>query len=80
MKVKILYEKYNRFMIDIKEMSDEIKVSYSSCTKIFHEKSEKEIDDNNLLPKFIKVGGRRLWNVSAILDWMENTEIKKITI
>ncbi|MFA6191795.1 MAG: hypothetical protein WC665_05520 [Sulfurimonas sp.] len=80
MKVKILYQKYDRFMLDIKEMAEEIKVSYSTITKIFHKKSEKEIEDNNLLPKYIKVGERRLWNISAILDWMENTENKKITI
>lgn len=71
---KMIYAKYGKMNLNIKEMSEVIGISVSKSTKIFSEKGEKEILKFQILPAWRKIGGTRLWPISTILNWNENME------
>lgn len=76
-KVKMLYEKYNKLFIDVKEMSNEIGVSYSKVSKMLSPKKglgEKVILKNKLLPKWKLVGSTKLWSLESVANFNEETE------
>ena len=75
-KIKMIFEKYQKLNLNIKEMSEVIGVSPSKTSKMFSDIGEKEILKQKILPKWRKVGGMRLWAIEEILSWNEQTELK----
>jgi len=75
-KINMVYQKYQKINLDIKEMSEVIGVSASKTTKMFSDFGEKKIIKEMLLPKWRKIGGTRLWDIEDILEWNINSETK----
>ena len=76
-KVKMIYEKYQKMNLDIKEMSQVIGISSSKVTKLFSDLGEAQILKRKLLPRWRKIGKRRLWSIQEIIEWNDGTEITK---
>lgn len=76
-KVKMIYEKYQKMNLDIKEMSQLIGVSVSQTNKLFSDLGEAQILKRKLLPKWRKIGKRRFWSIQEIVEWNDGTEITK---
>ncbi|MDH4943966.1 hypothetical protein [Sulfurimonas sp. C5] len=76
-KIKMLYDKYGCFVLDVRQLGTEIKLSCSGIYKIFSDFSEKQILEHKLLPTWKKVSGRRVWNISDVIEWLDETESVK---
>jgi len=75
-KVKMMFAKYQKLNLSIKEMSDVIGVSPSKTSKMFSDLGEQKILNQKILPKWLKVGGMRLWPIEEIVRWSEQTVVK----
>ncbi len=76
-KVKMIYEKYQKMNLDIKEMSQVIGISSSKVTKLFSDLGEAQILKRKLLPRWRKIVKTRLWSIQEIIEWNDGTEITK---
>lgn len=70
MMYEMMYEKYNTFLLNQAQMSNEIGTSYSGTCKIFYRFTESQILKSRLLPPWRKVSQRRMWHVKDIIDWI----------
>lgn len=68
--VRMLYERYGSLLINRKQLAEVMNISFSAINKIFHEHKERV-----LLPNYQKIGGKTLWKIDDVVDFLENTEI-----
>ena len=68
--VRMLYERYGTLLINRRQLAEVINVSFSAINKIFHEHKEA-----SLLPNFQRLGGKTLWRIEDVVDFLENTEV-----
>ena len=75
--VKLLYAKYNKFVLNAHEAAREWGSSYSKLSKLFGGKdalSEKIILERKIIPKWTLLGKKRVWKITDIADWIIETE------
>ena len=75
-KVKMIYEKYQKMNLTMSEMCQVIGISTSKATKLFINIGEAQIIKSKLLPKWRKIGKKRLWSIQEIIEWNDGTESK----
>ncbi len=72
--VELMYKKYGKMVLNMKEMSKEVGKSYSRVTKMFGGKDaipEDIILKYNLIPKWRKnEKGRKEWTIKSIIQWI----------
>jgi len=73
-KEKMLYEKYQKMNVNIKEMGQIIGISSSKISKMYSEFGEMKVTAAKMLPPCFKIGASRLWSLQSIINWLENTE------
>ncbi len=78
--VELMYKRYGKTILNMKEMSNEVGKSYSLVTKMFGGKDaipEDIILRYNLIPKWRKnENGRREWTIFSIAKWLLYEENK----
>lgn len=75
--VEIMYKKHKKLLLTMKEAAKEWGSSYSKVSKLFGGKdalSEKLIIEKNLIPRWTKMGSKRMWKLIDIAKWILNTE------
>ena len=75
--VDLLYKRHQKLMLNAKEASLEWGSSYSALNKLFggeNALSDKIILEKKIIPKWIKIGNKRMWKLTDIANWMLNTE------
>lgn len=77
MNAKIIFNKYGKLNLNIKELSELLGISKSKTEKMFYQFGEQQILDEKILPKWKKIGNTRLWNIHEIISWLDNTETVK---
>ena len=68
--IRMLYERYGALLINRKQLAEVMNMSFSSVNKIFHEGKESA-----LLPNYQKIGGKTLWKLDDVVDFLDNTEV-----
>ena len=72
--MELVYKKYGKMLLNMKEMSEVIGKSYSSISKKFGGKDaipEDIILKYNLIPKWRKnENGKRVWTIESIVNWI----------
>jgi len=74
---KFLFEsicKEHGISLDLKSLAHIIGISASKANKIFMDYTEKQIIEKNILPRFKKIGRRRIWTAASIAEWLDETE------
>jgi len=78
--VQIMYEKHRKMLLNMEEACGEWGMSYSAATKFFGGQdalSEKIILGKKIMPKWTKVGSRRMWKLTDIAKWVLEVECEK---
>jgi hypothetical protein len=79
--VDMMYKKHQKLMLSAKEAPKEWGSSYSALNKLFGGKSalpENVIIKKNIIPKWTKVGSKRMWKLTDIAKWILCTESRRI--
>lgn len=75
--VEMMYQKHHKLLLNAAEASLEWGSSYSSLTKLFGGRdalSETLILEKNMIPRWIKIGTKRMWKLTDIAQWILETE------
>ncbi|WP_263832860.1 hypothetical protein [Sulfurospirillum oryzae] len=59
---------------DIATLAKAIGVSKSKCDQFFMKFSDEQVIKNNILPRFKKIGRRRIWTAMSVASWLCETE------
>jgi hypothetical protein len=78
--ISLLYKKYGKMKLNLKEVCQEIGISYSKASKYFggdSSYSDEFIKKHKLLPIWERFKGeQRRWKITEIAKWLCNTEAK----
>lgn len=75
--VNLMYRKHQKLMLSAKEAPIEWGSSYSALNKLFggeNALSDKIIIEKKIIPRWTKIGNKRMWKLTDIAKWMLNTE------
>lgn len=76
--VKLIYEDYHKLVLNTYETAKVCGLSYSRFSKYFGGKDaidEKNIINEDILPKWFMFGKRRMWKVEEVAKWLANKDI-----
>jgi hypothetical protein len=77
--VALMYEKHQKMVLSMEVAAIEWGSSYSYVSKLFAKESplsETMILEKQIIPPWIKYGGRRMWRITDIAKWILNSERK----
>lgn len=75
--VEMMYNKHQKLLLNANEAPVEWGSSYSALSKLFggdNALAENIILERKIIPKWTKVGHKRMWKLTEIAKWILDTE------
>lgn len=75
--VKLMYEKHEKLLLNATEAPLEWGSSYSTLSKMFGGEDalpESVILEKKLIPRWLKIGKKRMWKLTEIAKWILETD------
>jgi len=76
---EMMYHKHQKLLLNATEAPLEWGSSYSALSKLFGGEDampETVILEKNIIPRWTKIGSKRMWKLTDIAQWVLNTEIE----
>lgn len=78
--VEMMYKKHQKLLLNATEAPLEWGSSYSALSKMFGGEDalpESVILEKKLIPRWLKIGHKRMWKLTEIAKWILETEDAK---